>query len=76
MTDNETDRKILAEIGELRARNRGIYATLECLFGGGDRTLDLMKLAYATDPEKAKEWHRQAAEIDAKILELTRKLCA
>jgi hypothetical protein len=74
MTDNETA-KLLDEIAELRALNKGMYASLEYLYNGADKTMDLLRRAYAADPEKAKIWHRHVMENDLKVLEATKKLC-
>jgi hypothetical protein len=74
MTDNETA-KLLDEIAELRALNRGMYTTLEYLYSGADKTMDLLRRVYAVDPEKAKAWHRLVLENDLKVLEATKKLC-
>jgi hypothetical protein len=74
MIDKETAR-LLDEIAELRAFNRGMYATLEYLYNGSDKTMDLLRSAYAVDPEKAKILHRHILENDLKVLEVTKKLC-
>jgi hypothetical protein len=63
-------RRIIAKIRQLRRENRAAYAILE-----DDHTMDLVARFYAAEPDRAKEWHRRILENDAKILELSRKLC-
>ena len=61
---------LLGQIRKLRRLNRAAYAILE-----EDKTMDIVSRFYAYDLKAAKEWHRQIIENDAKILELSRKLC-
>ncbi len=70
-----TTDEILDDIARNRAQVKGLHACLECLQGGGDRTLDLIKLAYRRDPENTKIWHRQVLELNRENLRLTEELC-
>lgn len=73
--ESMTDRDLLEQIAELRALNKGMYVTIETLLSGSDKTIELVKMFYAKNPDAAKKWHREVLAIDTKILELTKKLC-
>ena len=70
-----TTDEILDDIARNRALAKGLHAFLECLFAGGDQTLDLIRLAYRRDSEATKQWHRELLELNRENLRLTEELC-
>ncbi len=67
---DEATAKLLNEIRNSRALNRGLYAALE-----DDKTMDIVARFYAYNPEGAKEWHRLVLPNDLKVAEATAELC-
>ena len=70
-----TESEILEDIALNRAETKALHAFLECLIGGGDKTLDLIRLAYKANPEQARSWHRQVLKLNRANLKLTEELC-